>query len=355
MKEIRCGRTPFGEENPRNQRCARTGRVRYVKYVDAQEIQEGTAADFELLGPAGVSQREAGFRDVLRIERLERDKAKLIEERDHWKRRSEHLEKELEAARRAGRRQAAPFAKDRPQGRGGRPGRRAGAEYGRQGRRRPPTQADETHVAPAPTSCPDCGGAVALDRVASQYQEDLPEVRPLVRRFDIEVGHCSQCQRRVQGRHALQTSDALGAAAAQLGPNVAALVVELHTELGMPLEKVVRVLRTQFGLSVTKGGLVQLLHRTADAAAPAYAALREQVRCSPVVTPDETGWRVNAILHWLWAFATPETTAPSATAGGSPRRRRFSAPTSPACWCGTGGWPIAASRRRRIKRAWPTS
>ena len=246
-------------------------------------------------------------RDV-RIERLERDKAKLIEERDHWKRRSEHLEKELEAARRAGRRQAAPFAKDRPQGRGGRPGRRAGAEYGRQGRRRPPTQADETHVAPAPTSCPDCGGAVALDRVASQYQEDLPEVRPLVRRFDIEVGHCSQCQRRVQGRHALQTSDALGAAAAQLGPNVVALVVELHTELGMPLEKVVRVLRTQFGLSVTKGGLVQLLHRTADAAAPAYAALREQVRCSPVVTPDETGWRVNAILHWLWAFATPETT-----------------------------------------------
>ena len=244
----------------------------------------------------------------MRIERLERDKAKLIEERDHWKRRSEHLEKELEAARRAGRRQAAPFAKDRPQGRGGRPGRRAGAEYGRQGRRRPPTQADETHVAPAPTSCPDCGGAVALDRVASQYQEDLPEVRPLVRRFDIEVGHCSQCQRRVQGRHALQTSDALGAAAAQLGPNVAALVVELHTELGMPLEKVVRVLRTQFGLSVTKGGLVQLLHRTADAAAPAYAALREQVRCSPVVTPDETGWRVNAILHWLWAFATPETT-----------------------------------------------
>ena len=252
--------------------------------------------------------RQRDPRDVRRIERLERDKAKLIEDRDHWKRRSEHLEKELEAARRAGRRQAAPFAKDRPQGRGGRPGRRAGAEYGRQGRRREPTQADETHVAAAPTTCPDCGGAVALDRVASQYQEDLPAVHPLVRRFDIEVGHCSQCQRRVQGRHALQTSDALGAAAAQLGPNVAALVVELHTELGMPLEKVVRVLRTQFGLHVTKGGVVRLLHRTADAAAPAYAALREQVRRSPVVTPDETGWRVNALRCWLWAFATPETT-----------------------------------------------
>ena len=243
-----------------------------------------------------------------RIERLEREKAKLIEERDQWKRRSEHLEKELEAARRAGRRQAAPFAKDRPQGRGRRPGRRAGAGYGKHGCRQEPTRVDETYAAPAPTTCPDCGGAVAVSRVASQYQEDLPDVRPLVRRFDIEVGHCSQCQRRVQGRHALQTSDALGAAGAQLGPNVAALVVELHTELGMPLEKVAHVLKTQFGLSVTPGGLVHLLHRTAAAAAPAYAALREQVRHSPVVTPDETGWRVNALRHWLWAFTTPQTT-----------------------------------------------
>ena len=243
-----------------------------------------------------------------RIERLEREKAKLIEERDRWKRRSEHLEKELEAAQRAGRRQAAPFAKDKPQGRKRPPGRRAGAEYGKHGCRRPPTRVDETHAAPAPTMCPDCGGAVALDRVEAQYQEDLPEVRPLVRRFDVEVGHCSQCRRRVRGRHPLQTSDALGAAAAQLGPNVGALVVELHTELGMPLEKVTRVLRNEFGLPVTKGALVQLLHRTADAAAPAYAALREQVRRSPVATPDETGWRVDALRCWLWAFTTPETT-----------------------------------------------
>ena len=104
-----------------------------------------------------------------------------------------------------------------------------------------------------------------------------------------------------------QTSNALDGATAQLGPNVAALVVELHSELGMPLEKVARVLPNDFGLSVTKGGLVQLLHRTADAVGPAYAARGEQVRRSAVVTSDETGWRVNALRSWLWAFATPET------------------------------------------------
>ena len=252
--------------------------------------------------------RQRDPRDVRRIERLERDKAKLIEDRDHWKRRSEHLEKELEAARRAGRRQAAPFAKDRPQDAAGVPGGEPGRSTegrGAAGSRRRLTR----HTWRRPRRAVRTAAARSRWTVwRRSTRKTCPAVHPLVRRFDIEVGHCSQCQRRVQGRHALQTSDALGAAAAQLGPNVAALVVELHTELGMPLEKVVRVLRTQFGLHVTKGGLVRLLHRTADAAAPAYAALREQVRRSPVVTPDETGWRVNALRCWLWVFATPETT-----------------------------------------------
>ena len=107
---------------------------------------------------------------------------------------------------------------------------------------------DETHAAPAPTMCPDRGGAVALDRVEAQYQEDLPACAPSCGASTSRWVTASQCRRRVQGRHPLQTSDALGAAAAQLGPNIAALVVELHTELGMPLEKVTRVLRNEFGL-----------------------------------------------------------------------------------------------------------
>ena len=55
-------------------------------------------------GDRDDSDRAGRRRDPrdLRIERLKRDKAKLLEERDHWKRRSEQLEKELEAARRAG-------------------------------------------------------------------------------------------------------------------------------------------------------------------------------------------------------------------------------------------------------------
>ena len=92
-----------------------------------------------------------------------------------------------------------------------------------------PARVDETHAAPAPKTCPGCGGDVAVDRVAPQYQEDVPDVRPLVHRFDVEVGHCAQWRRRVQGRHPLPgTPLALGAASVQLRPNMATLTTELN-------------------------------------------------------------------------------------------------------------------------------
>ena len=242
------------------------------------------------------------------LERLRDDLSRAERDRDRWKRRSERLKQQLDAARRAGFRQAAPFAKDRPQGRGRPRGRRPGRRYGCRARRAIPAHVDVTYDAPLPAACPGCGGAVQLARVAPQYQEDLPVVRPIVRRFDVQVGGCVACGRRVQGRHPLQTSDALGAANVHLGPGAVACIVLLHKHVGVPLAKIATLLRERFGLTVTPGGLVQALHRAARVAAPTYAALRAQVRGSPVVSPDETGWRVDAVLHWLWAFATPNTT-----------------------------------------------
>jgi transposase len=144
--------------------------------------------------------------------------------------------------------------------------------------------------------------------IVSQYQEDLPVVRPIVREFRVHVGACARCGRRVQGRHPLQTSDALGAAAVQIGAEAGALVVVLHKGMGLPLAHVVTLLRDRFGLRVTRGALVHVCARAAARATPTYDALCAQVRGSPVVSPDETGWKVAGTLHWLWVFATPQTT-----------------------------------------------
>jgi transposase len=112
----------------------------------------------------------------------------------------------------------------------------------------------------------------------------------------------------VQGRHPLQTSDAIGAAAAQLGAQVIALVVVLNKQLGLSFGKVTTLLQQLYGLTVTRSGLVHAVHRAARQAGPTYDALCARVRGSPMVSPDETGWKVAGRLQWLWAFATPDTT-----------------------------------------------
>jgi transposase len=122
------------------------------------------------------------------------------------------------------------------------------------------------------------------------------------------VGQCCGCHRRIQGRHPLQTSDALGAAAVQLGPHAIALAVSLNKQFGVSFGKIATLYRTRFALHVTPSAVVRALHRAAARGQPTYAALCATVRTSPVVVPDETGWKVRGLLHWLWVFVTATTT-----------------------------------------------
>lgn len=228
-------------------------------------------------------------------------------ERDRLRDQNERLKRQLDAARRAGFRQAAPFAKPLTRD-PKRPGRKAGRAYGPKARRRIPRRIDEHHDARLPAHCPACAGPIVETDVVSQYQEELPVARVVVRHFAVHVGRCTACHRRVQGRHPLQTSDALGAAAAQLGAQVIALVVVLNKQLGLSFGKIVTLLQQLYDLRVTRSGLVHAVHRAARHAQPTYEALCAQVRASPMVSPDETGWKVAGVLQWLWAFATPTTT-----------------------------------------------
>src|ERR1700737_4229376 len=81
----------------------------------------------------------------------------------------EHLTRQLEELRRAGKRQAAPFAKGPPQSKPKRPGRKAGADYGAKAHRPPPQKIDEVLEAPLPDSCPQCGGTLEETHIAQQY------------------------------------------------------------------------------------------------------------------------------------------------------------------------------------------
>lgn len=235
--------------------------------------------------------------------RLEREVTHLRAEVDRLR----HL---LDEQRRAGKRQAAPFAKREPVPEPKKPGRKPGHAYGTKAHRPPPTpeQIDEVHEAPLPDACPDCGGRIDETGLASQFQVDIPR-RPIHRRFNVHIGQCRQCHRRVQGRHPLQTSDALGAAAAQLGPDAQAAVVELNKQAGLSHGKVSRCLDSLFAIPLTRGGSAQVVLRAAQRCEPVYADICQAVHDAPVVVPDETGWHVGGHNAWLHALVAPQATA----------------------------------------------
>ena len=250
--------------------------------------------------------------------RLGVENARLRAENERLAERVRSLEARVEELRRAAKRQAAPFSRGEPKRDSARGGRRPGAQYGSRARREapPPERVDEEIFVALPDACPGCGGGVEFEGVWHQYQEDIPPPpKTVVRRFDTAYGRCRCCGRRVRGRHPDQTSDAVGACAAQVGPRAVALAAQLNKELGLPVAKTAGVLWELCGLKITPGGLYGALHRQARRAAPTYQALIAGVRHSAVVAPDETGWRVAGWRRWLWAFVGDRVTVYLIAAG----------------------------------------
>jgi len=148
---------------------------------------------------------------------------------------------------------------------------------------------------------------VTCDQTASQYQHEIVR-KTIWRRFDIDIGHCEKCQKRWQGRDSRQTSDALGAAQVQLGPEALALAVRMNKGLGMPHADVAALLQDAHQLPVNRSTICRAVDRVARRGEPTWHALREAARRRMVNGIDETGWKVAAQLHWLWVAVSEPVT-----------------------------------------------
>jgi hypothetical protein len=159
----------------------------------------------------------------------------------------EKLQKEVEELKRAGKRQAAPFARrkwvERPKASGRKPGQ------GQFSHRAKPTikQITETKTAKL-HGCPQCGGKVREIHQHDQDVTDFPVIEVKTTHFITYSGYCRECHKRVRSRHPDQTSQATGAAGVLVGPRAKALAADLKHRLGVSYEKVSEVLQDAFGL-----------------------------------------------------------------------------------------------------------
>ena len=210
------------------------------------------------------------------------------------------LESVLEESRRAGKRQAAPFSKDKPKRDPKKPGRKPGSKYGRQAVRAIPVP-DKTFEAPCPEQCP-CGGKVGAEGSIDLYQVDIPPIQPETWKFVVGHGHCQECGRRVRGQHPLLISKAFEVGTVHFGPRLLAFAAFQKMICGVSYDKIRLGFEQMLGFPVARSTLCRAMQRLARRAKPTRDALVEALRASPVVYADETGWKQGGRRVWLWVF-----------------------------------------------------
>lgn len=178
-------------------------------------------------------------------------------------------------------------------------GRRPGGQPGHPPHTRPrPDHVDETEELTL-DRCPDCRGELDEDP-SDTYERFVTELIPaclFVLRLLVHRYWCRHCHRLVQAT----TDRALPGR--QFGPRLASTLV-LLSMMGLPVRRIQEVVATMAGLSVSTGEVQDLLEMTAEKLGPEYAAVREEVRKSHLVQPDETSMRVGGKNWWAWSFAT---------------------------------------------------
>ena len=150
--------------------------------------------------------------------------------------------------------------------------------------------------------CPDCQVVLTGRRVIKTRQViELPPVQAQVIEHQLIQGTCPQCQ-----KHWLPEVDfaALAVGRQRFGISVQAEVALLREQCRLPFRIIQDYLKHRFGLRVSVGQLVALVAGVAKRGKALVEELKRQIRGSPVVNGDETGWREDGRNGYVWSFST---------------------------------------------------
>ena len=155
------------------------------------------------------------------------------------------------------------------------------------------------------THCPTCGLALAGGSV--KRTREVIEVTPTPVTVTEHVyleRCCPGC-----GRRHTPAAELSGVVVGQsrLGVRLVSLIATLREEARLPLRAIQRYLASLHGLELSVGTLVGALGQVARVGQPALTALAAQVRASPVVHANETGWREDGRNGFIWTFSTPDS------------------------------------------------
>ena len=167
-------------------------------------------------------------------------------------------------------------------------------------RREEPTHRAEHAMA----SCPECRTPLQGGRVRCRRQViTIPRVRARVTEHVVLERTCRNCRKKWTPA---PDWSSLVVGRQRVGISVQSEVSVLREELRLPFGLIQRYLKWRYGLCLSVGELAALVRGAAECGQEEYDRLRQEIRASPVVYGDETGWREDGRNGYLWSFSNPK-------------------------------------------------
>jgi transposase len=179
-----------------------------------------------------------------------------------------------------------------------------GAKPGHEGHSRIISDTPDEVVEHRPGQCSCCGATLRADlpaeTVSIHEQVDLPDVKPLVTHHRRLSVCCPTCGTRVTA----PVSEA--ARGTPFGPRLHAVATYLKTFQALSYERLQATLSDLFGLTLSQGGLMNLLRRAQGRFAEGQIRAVSCLRQAEVVASDETGVRIEGSNAYHWVFHSPQ-------------------------------------------------
>jgi hypothetical protein len=92
-----------------------------------------------------------------------------------------------------------------------------------------------------------------------------------------------------------------------IGMNTTIMATYLWVTACLPYTRIASYLKDFFGQVISTAGLASHLIGVAKIMKPVQEEILEDVKSSAVIHADETGWRVDGKLWWMWIFGNSQS------------------------------------------------
>lgn len=181
-----------------------------------------------------------------------------------------------------------------------RPRKRRAQEHNRGRQRLPPDVAIEY----AEDACPRCGHDLAggWEHRRIQVIEAPPPAPVVVTDHVLIRRQCPGCGMQVLPPVPAVAAGRIGQS--HLGPRLLAQIATMAIVERLPIRQIQQRLRRSSRFALSLGGITGALAQVARLGTDTYAQLQQDIRGSPVVHADETGWRQDGTPGFIWTLST---------------------------------------------------